>query len=357
MTTATTLDPQKSEAFAGRLLGYINGAGLAMMISIGHRTGLFDALADGQSRTSDELATTAGLDERYVREWLGAMTTGALVDHDAETKRFRLPAEHAAWLTREASPQNMAVTAQFVSVLGGVEDDIVTCFREGGGVPYDAFPRFHEVMAEESAQTVLAPLEDAILPLVPGLIERLESGIDVLDIGCGRGRAMIQLAARFPKSTFTGYDISEEAITDGRREAQAKGLDNVRLEVQDVANLPGTTFDLVTAFDAIHDQAAPATVLSEIASSLRPGGVFLMQDIHASSHVEKNLEHPLAPFLYTISAMHCMTVSLAADGDGLGTCWGEEKAVSMLKDAGFGSVDVSRLEHDIQNNYYVAQLA
>src|SRR5690606_3222684 len=109
--------------------------------------------------------------------------------------------------------------------------------------------------------------------------------------------------------------------------------------------------DLVTAFDAIHDQARPAAVLANIRRALRPGGVFLMQDIRASSHLERNKDHPLGPYLYTISTMHCMSVSLATGGEGLGTVWGEEKALEMLREAGFARVELHRLPHDIMNNY------
>ena len=284
------------------------------------------------------------------------MTTGGVVEYDAGGNTFHLPPEHAAFLTRAASPNNLAVTAQFVSVLGAVEDRIVECFRRGGVVPYSAFTRFHEVMAEESQQTVVDGLRDSILPLVPGLTEALEAGVEVLDVGCGSGRALLTLARAFPRSRFTGFDLSEEAVGSARGEAYHLGLKNARFEVRDVTRLgERERFDLVTAFDAIHDQARPALVLRGIADALRPGGTFLMQDIRGSRHVEKNLDHPVAPFLYTISAMHRMTVSLAAGGDGLGTMWGEEPAAEMLAEAGFGDVAVRQLPHDIMNNFYVAR--
>lgn len=346
----------KAELFAERMLATINGAGVTLMTSVGHRTGLFDAMAALPPSTSGEIARAAGLSERYVREWLGAMTTGGVVEYDAGTEAYSLPPEHAAFLTRAASPNNLAVTAQFVAVLGTVEDQIVERFREGGGVPYSAFPRFHEVMAEESQQTVVAGLGDAILPLAPGLTEALAAGIDVLDVGCGSGRALNTLAKAFPRSWFTGYDLSEEAVVSALREADRQGLVNVRFQTRDVTELGDREqFDLVTAFDAIHDQARPRLVLRGIFDALRPGGTFLMQDIRGSRHVERNMEHPIAPFLYTISAMHCMTVSLAAGGDGLGTMWGEETAVEMLNEAGFRSVEVRQLPHDIMNNFYVAR--
>jgi ubiquinone/menaquinone biosynthesis C-methylase UbiE len=195
----------------------------------------------------------------------------------------------------------------------------------------------------------------AILPLAPGLIEDLREGIQVMDIGCGRGRALILMAKTFPKSDFTGFDFSEEAIAAAREEASRQGLSNIRFKARDAARIEDVArYDLVTAFDAIHDQAAPRNVLKAIYRALRPGGVFLMQDIRASSHVHKNLDHPLGTFTYTISCLHCMTVSLALNGEGLGAAWGEEKALELLAEAGFDNVNVRQLPHDIINNYYIA---
>jgi SAM-dependent methyltransferase len=353
MPTAT-LDRAKAEAFTDRLLDTLNSGALALMTSIGHRTGLFDALGDGAPVTSEELAAEAGLDERYVREWLGAMLTGGIVEHDPATRRFSLPAEHAAALTRAAAPNNLAALAQYIGLLGTVEDRIVECFEKGGGVPYEEHGRFQEVMAEDSGQTVLPVLTDAILPLVPGLTDKLEAGIRVLDVGCGSARALNLMARHYPKSCFVGYDISQEGIDAGRREAN--GTPNLRLEVRDVTDLPDVAaYDLITAFDAIHDQAHPDRVLLGIYRALRPNGVFLMQDISASSDVAKNVDHPIGTLLYTISCMHCMTVSLACNGHGLGAMWGREKAHEMLAEAGFKRVRIHDLPHDPQNCYYVVR--
>ncbi|HEV2761845.1 MAG TPA: class I SAM-dependent methyltransferase, partial [Pyrinomonadaceae bacterium] len=189
-----------------------------------------------------------------------------------------------------------------------------------------------------------------------GLADALRRGIDVLDVGCGRGRALPLMAEAFPLSRFTGYDFSEEVVAEANAEAARKGLTNLRYVVKDAATLADVErFDLITAFDAIHDQAQPAKVLAGISRALKSDGVFLMQDIAGSSHLHKNMELPLAPMLYTISCMHCMTVSLALGGAGLGTMWGEELASSMLADAGFQSVAVQRLPHDVMNCYYVAK--
>ena len=355
--TAITINEAKADKFAEQMLGILNNAALALMASIGHRTGLFDAMAKLPPATSAAIAATAGLNERYVREWLGAMTTGRIVEYNETNTTYFLPVEHAAFLTRVASPNNLAVTTQFIPVLAGVEDRIIECFRRGGGVPYSAYPRFHEVMAEESAQTVVAGLFDHILPLAPGLIEKLRRGIEVLDVGCGRGRALIQMAAKFPNSSFTGYDFSEETINAANREAKERRLNNTGFEVKDVASINGCLrFQLITAFDAVHDQAQPARVLTAIAGALEDDGLFLMQDIAGSSHVHKNLAHPLGPLNYTISCLHCMTVSLAQGGAGLGAAWGEEMALRMLSEAGFANVEVKRLPHDIINNYYLCRL-
>jgi 2-polyprenyl-3-methyl-5-hydroxy-6-metoxy-1,4-benzoquinol methylase len=250
---------------------------------------------------------------------------------------------------------------QWIPILGQVEDEIVNCFKKGGGVPYSSYKRFHEVMEEESAQTVLSVLFESIIPLVPQLEDRLKKGINVLDIGCGSGRVMNMMANQFPLSKFTGYDISQEAIKNAQSQSLINGTKNVDFKVKDVSKIldPSTnlSFDLITAFDAIHDQAEPGTVLTNIVSLLKPDdGIFLMQDILSSSLLKNNIDHPLGIFLYTISCIHCMSVSLAQDGIGLGAMWGKEKAVEMLKEAGFTKVDVKQLPHDFQNYYYICRI-
>jgi 2-polyprenyl-3-methyl-5-hydroxy-6-metoxy-1,4-benzoquinol methylase len=340
--TSNQIDTKKAEAFADR-------------ISIGHRTGLFDVMSSMPPSTSEEIAKNASLNERYVREWLGAMVASEIVHCDPEGPKYSLPGEHAAFLTRESAPDNIAVFAQYIPLLGTVEDKIIECFKNGGGVPYSDFPRFHEVMAEDSGQTVVAALLEHILPLIPDAREKLHNGIDVLDVGCGSGRALNLLAKTYPNSRFIGYDLSEEAINFAKNAARAEGLSNVKFEIKDLTSfdLNGEKFDLITAFDAIHDQARPDRVLAGISKALHDDGTFLMQDIAGSSHHHKNIDHPIGPLLYTISTMHCMTVSLAQDGMGLGTMWGEEKAREMLDDAGFKNIEVKKLPHDFQNYFYI----
>ena len=351
----TEVELTGSEEFAERLVRLLNDGALALLVSVGHRTGLFDVMSSLPAATSAEIASAADLNERYVREWLAAMTTGGIVDHDAAAETFELPAERAAWLTRAAGPDNLAMQAQYVALMALVEDQIVDCFHHGGGVPYSEFPKFQRLMAEDSGAVHDATLLDITLPLVPDLIERLRDGIDVADVGCGSGHAINLMAEAFPQSRFVGFDLSDDGLAAARTEAAEKGLTNASFEERDAAALDETArFDLITSFDAVHDQARPDLMLAGIAQALRPDGVYLCVDVGASSTLAENVDHPLGPFLYTISCMHCMTVSLAYDGMGLGTMWGEQKARAMLRDAGFAKIETEKVVGDVVNSYYIA---
>jgi 2-polyprenyl-3-methyl-5-hydroxy-6-metoxy-1,4-benzoquinol methylase len=353
--TTQELDTGRAEAFAGRILGVVNDGMLALMVSVGHRTGLFDTMAALEPAESKTVAEAAGLQERYVREWLGAMVTGGIVDYDPAAGTYWLPPEHAGSVTRAAGPGNIGSFAQFIAMLGQVEGDVVAAFRDGGGVPYARFPEFTRLMAEDSAMVFDATLIDTVLPLVEGLPGRLADGIDVADVGCGSGHAINLMATAYPKSRFVGFDFSAEAVAAANAEAASRGLRNARFEERDVATLDGApAFDFVTTFDSVHDQAKPDVVLRAIHAMVRPGGTYLCVDIRASSDIADNVDHPLGPFLYTVSCMHCMTVSLAQGGAGLGAAWGEQTALAMLGQAGFGDVHVQTVEGDIANNYYVA---
>jgi len=347
-------DKKKSKDFADRMVEIMNNGALALMISIGHRTGLFDTMHNMSPATSGEIADQAGLNERYVREWLGAMTVGKIVECNPSGPRFSLPLEHASRLTREAKQNNLALFAQYIPLLGINEDKIIECFRKGGGIPYSEYKRFHQVKAEDCAQMVVPAIIDKILPVIPGIIESLQRGIEVLDVGCGSGQILNHMANYFPNSRFVGYDFSEEAITTGKNDAEKQSLTNINFEIKDLTTFEfETKYDFITAFDAIHDQPNPEKVLARISGSLKPNGIFLMQEIAASSDVWKNSNHFIGPMLYTISCLHCMSVSLSQNGPGLGTMWGEEKTLVMLRKVGFNSIRVEKLPHDFQYTYYI----
>jgi SAM-dependent methyltransferase len=357
--TATSSPPafaaRTAEEFAGHLFGLFTGAALSFLIDIGHRTGLFDAAAQGPA-TSAGLAGRAGLQERYVREWLGAMATAGMVQYQADDGLFRLPPEHAACLTG-ATVANLAPLARITTCLGRHVDAVATAFRAGGGVPYAAYlPELHDVMDALWRPLFEELLVAEILPLAPGVTERFTAGARAADVACGTGTALVVLGAAFPATTFVGYDLDAAALARARAEAARRGLTNVSFEHQDAARLAtDEPFDVVMVFNAIHDQAQPAAVLQRIRQALVPGGVFLMNEPRISSDLADNIGNPMAPFTYAISTLHCVTVSLAAGGAGLGTGWGEQLALRMLHDAGFGPVAVHDAPGDPGNAVFVTR--
>jgi SAM-dependent methyltransferase len=334
------LDRKRVQEFARKLFGFYTAGQVTLLVDIGHRTGLFAAAAQGPG-TSEEIARRAGLSERYVREWLGAMAAAGVVEYDAAGKKFTLPAEHALCLTGDSS-RNLAPTSRILAMLAKRVDRVAECFRTGGGVSYAEFrPDFTEHQDASWRRLYDGLLVKGFLPLAKGLPERLQAGILVADVGCGTGHAVNVMAREYPRSTFVGYDVSAEAIERATAEVAAFGLTNARFEALDVTRLPSEPkFDLITSFDSIHDQRDPATALSRVASALAPNGLYVMVEPRASSNLEDNLGNPFAPYLYGMSVMHCMTVSLAEGGAGLGTAWGEQTARRMLREAGFTSVEV-----------------
>ncbi|HUS68813.1 MAG TPA: methyltransferase domain-containing protein [Kofleriaceae bacterium] len=291
------MDRHRADAFAGQMRGLLNHAMLGLMVSIGHRTGLFDAMAALPPSPCGAVADAAGLDERHVREWLGAMVTGGIVEYDGRRATYFLPREHAASLTRGAGPHNLARLSGMVSTYGAAEDRVIDCFRRGGGVPATDLASGEEVCA-----------------LVPGLVERLRDGLDVVEVGESDG----SLARAFPASRV------------GR--AAPAGL----------SALAPATVDVVVAVDVLHD--LPVRALEGVCRALRPGGVLVCRDIHASSHLADNAEHPLGPAIYAIATLQGLPMV------------GEEKTRALLLAAGFGEVAVRRVAGDPFHCHYVASV-
>lgn len=347
---------ESPSSFAERAVQILNDGCLALMMSIGHQTGLYDVMAKLPPATSAEIASAAGLNERYVREWLGGMVVSRIVRYDPETRSYFLPPEHASLLTRAAGADNFASFMQYVGLMGQVEEQVVEAFHTGAGVPYSAYPRFQHLQGEESRQMYSTNLVQRIVPLDAELQRRLRDGANVADVGTGSGNAPNLLAQAFPASRFTGFDMSEEGIAAAKAAAAEMRLTNVRFEVRDIATIDEIeSYDVVTAFDVIHDLAKPREVLRRISGALKPDGIFLMVDIAAASRLEENLDHPLAPALFTFSTMHCMSVSLAQRGEGLGTVWGKETAIELLAEAGLTNVKLESIEGDILHAIYIAR--
>jgi 2-polyprenyl-3-methyl-5-hydroxy-6-metoxy-1,4-benzoquinol methylase len=236
---------------------------------------------------------------------------------------------------------------------------VVDGFRTGKGVPYENYPRFQQFMGELADAKHQQVLVDIFLPSVDEgtIVRQMKSGIRVCDLGCAEGLALILMAGAFPRSEFTGIDIAAEALEKARAAAAQRNLTNVRFLNRDAAGMADDQdlagrFDYVTAFDAIHDQTRPLEALRGVHAILKPGGAFSMVDIAAGSSVEANRDHPMGPFLYTVSLMHCLPVGLMDGGSGLGMMWGREKAVALLKDAGFNNVQVMAIPQDAFNLHY-----
>lgn len=350
------MDKTRAKAFMGTMVGLMNGGSLALMCSVGHRTGLFDTMAGLPPSTSSQIADAAGLNERYVREWLAAMAAGFIVDYDPVNETFQLPDEHRTLVTRAGGPLNIANTLQYIALMGRVEDDVVEAFSTGEGVPYDRFPAFQALMAEQSATRFDAALIDEMIPNIPGAVDALTSGVHLADVGCGQGHALLLLAAAFPNSTFTGFDFSAEAIERANATASRSGLTNVTFVQRDAATLDEhEMFALITTFDAIHDQAHPKKVLANIFAALEPGGRYLCVEPKAESDLADNLDDPIAPYVYTISTMHCMSVSIAGGGEGLGTAWGTDRIKAYLADAGFRDIETHDVKADRTNTHFAAR--
>jgi 2-polyprenyl-3-methyl-5-hydroxy-6-metoxy-1,4-benzoquinol methylase len=352
------------DAFARKLTDILNYGALNLALGLGYRARLFDVMdAMDRPAAADAIAGQAGLDARYVKEWLGVMVCGGVVELSEDedgTERFHLPRAHADLLTRRAGSANLGVYTQEIPLLTRCAmDEVLEGFCTGRGVAYHNYPRFQQFMGQLANAKHREVLVESFLPSVDNgtIVARMAAGIRVCDLGCAEGVALMLMAEAFPHSTFVGVDISAEALHTARAAAKRKGLANVAFIQQDAGALTESdalagTFDYVTAFDAIHDQTRPLEALRGVAALLKPDGAFSMVDIAAGSRLADNRHHAMGPFLYTVSLMHCMPVGLVDGGHGLGMMWGREKAVAMLREAGFDRVEVFAIPQDDFNLHF-----
>jgi SAM-dependent methyltransferase len=282
------------------------------------------------------------------------MATAGIVEYQPGSGRYRLPPAHAICLTG-SGVDNLAPLASFTVALAKHVPAVSEAFRGGGGVAYSAYlPELHDIMEALWGPIYDTLLVDELVPLAPGLARKLTTGARAADVACGTGRALVALATAYPASTFVGFDADRTAVERARARAADRNLTNLSFQTRDAATLTvAEPFDAVFVFNAIHDQAAPAAVVRRIHDALVPGGAFLMNEPRLSSDLEDNLTNPMAPFVYAISTLHCLTVSLAEGGAGLGAAFGEQIATQLLKDAGFGEVTVHDAPGDPGNAVFV----
>lgn len=346
MSTAQSLNMNQAQDLAFRVVEDMGGAFIMALGYIGDRLGLFKAMAGAGPLTSTQLAERTSLNERYVREWLRAMVAGEYLDYDTASERYVMTREQEFVLANESSPLFVGGAFHFTtpSVLNAPR--VMEAFKEGGGIPYS------EIGAEIpcAIERFFKPgyinfLTSEWLPAVPGLIKRLEQGATVLDIGCGHGQSTVSLGRAFPNSVIVGIDYHEPSITRATELAAAEGLDNVTFITASADQIPnGKKYDLICTFDCIHDMVDPIATLKAIRKALAPDGVYLWSEPNASANAHEN-RNPVGKVFHAISPLHCMTVSLAYKGAGLGTIIGETGARELAKQAGFKGFEKLAIEN------------
>ncbi|WP_141310070.1 methyltransferase domain-containing protein [Streptomyces spinoverrucosus] len=339
MAAPREVDEAKVEAFMEKALGDLSGMMTVGLCHLGDRLGLFKDLVAHGPANSQDLADRLDLNERYVREWLRGLTAAGYLE-EPEPGRFALPAEHAPALADESGPMFLGGVYQMVPAALAPYERLCEAFRRGGGVQQSEYPDIlWDGMSRFTGSWFESVMVDDWLSTFPHVVEKLERGIDVADVGCGAGRALIVLAQAFPRSRFTGFDNFPVQVERARQNAERAGVtDRVTFETVDAAQgLPGR-YDLITTFDVIHDSAQPKRLLAAIRAATKDDGDYLMLEINCEDRPQDNVG-PVATMFYGFSMFYCMTTSLANDGAALGTCGMPEAVVrSLCAEAGFSDV-------------------
>jgi SAM-dependent methyltransferase len=346
-------DQAKADAFVGKVFGDTVGVASAALARIGDQLGLFKDLASHGPSTAAELAARTGTHERYVREWLGGMASAGYLGYDADTNRFRLPAEHAPVLAQEGGPTFFGGVQEELFGCLNVLDRVADAFASGGGVSWADYPEgMYRGIERFSRGWFDNLLLQQWLPALPDVLAGLERGIRVADVGCGRGQALIKLATAFPASRFTGYDSHAGSVDAATRAARASGVDDrVSFRQLDVASGLPTAYDLVTTFDVVHDAANPLALLGSIRRALASNGTYLCLEINCADNLEGNLG-PVGALFYGFSVLLCMTTSLASGGAGLGTLGlPESRLRAMADEAGFSHVQRVPIDNPFNTLY------
>lgn len=331
------MNKDRVKAFAEKVFGDMAGAMTAGLAYIGVETGLFRAMAGKGPMEARAVAGAAGLDERYVSEWLKGMVCAGYLEYDADGDTYAFPDEHAFLLASDDTDHFAGGLFAMAPPLLKVAPQVAESFRRGGGVPFEAYG--------EEGVTALDlinrgnyehKLTDYWLATMPDVVERLREGGRALDVGCGTGHVSLVLARAFPESRFVGLDIHTESVDRARRLADERGLaDRVQFDTAPVEELEDEDgFDLITICDCIHDLTDPVRTLDAVRRRLKPGGALFVVEPKAADRLEDN-RHPVGTMFYGFSVLHCMTQSLAEGGPGLGTCMGPARTEALLREAGF----------------------
>ncbi len=333
---------RKKVAALARQVGTDFGAAMTVALAyVGDRLGLFKALAPGTALTTAEIATQTGLTERYVREWAATMAAAGYLDYSPAEGRFRMNPEQAMVLANEDTTFFTAGAFQYAVACYRQLDKLMNVFQNGGGVPFTDFgPDIVEAIERLFHVGYETWVADQWIPAVPDIQQTLEHGGEAAEVGCGAGQCLIPVAAAFPTARFRGYDVDAASLERAREKAKRAGIGD-RLSFEQIAaeSLPfEERFDVVMAFNCIHDMAQPRAALAGIRRVLKPNGAFLWSEAEVSDQLEDNL-NTFGRTLYGASTMHCLTVSLAQNGEGLGSAIGENLARSLAVEAGFATFE------------------
>jgi 2-polyprenyl-3-methyl-5-hydroxy-6-metoxy-1,4-benzoquinol methylase len=348
------MDKDRIKAFSGQVFTDMAGAMTAGLGYIGVKTGLFRRMADGDWMTLEDVVKASGLHTRYVDEWLRGMVSAGYLDYEPGREAYRLPDEHAYLLASEGTDHFMGGLLLFAPVLLGVAPRVADAFEQGGGVPFEAYGKEGiqalDMINRGQYEQRLSPT--GWLAPLPDVVARLEGGGRVLDVGCGAGGAAMTLARAFPQATVVGLDPDEESIRHAKAAADSEQMgERIRFVAKKTGDLePGEPYDLITAFDCLHDLADPVTTLREIRALLDAQGVLFIVEPRAADALEDN-RHAIATMYYGFSVFHCMTQSLANGGPGLGTCMGPARTEALAREAGFTGFEALDIRSPVLSFY------
>lgn len=342
-----TIDEQRVEEFGEQILRDDSRIMLLPLAYIGDQLDLFQDLHEEGPLSVEGLAEVSGCNARYLEEWLSAMASAGWIEYDPDGDTFDLSPEHALFLADEESQHYLAGHFEWGQAMAEMADDIKACFETGDGVAMeDHHPKVPKAIDRGTAPAFKNFLPEVwITELLPELDEQLREGARVADVGCGSGRSLVEMAHEYPESTFEGFEPNEESAQRARTKAKEHGLDDqITVKTEPASALPEAAYDLVCTFDVIHDLVDPQGVINDLSAALKPGGTYLMQEFNASEDLE-DMQGPLGTLIYSFSTMYCMTVSLAHDGAGIGTCMGERLPREMCETAGFSSFEKLDFDH------------
>jgi SAM-dependent methyltransferase len=335
------IDEAKLHEFVGKALGELGGAMNGLLIFIGDRLGLFNAMAGADNpMTPDDLAQKTGTNPRIIREWLLALTAGGYVNYIAEKGSFVLPPEAAIALTDVNSPAYIAGGYEMLTSVFKDEEKIIQTFKTGKGLGW----RDHNNYLFEATERFFKPSYAAYLTKnwIPSL-EEVESklkkgGAKVADVGCGYGASTILMAKAYPESEFIGFDYHGPSVEYARKQAEKEGLQNVTFEVAGSTEYRGDDYDLIGFFDCFHDMGNPAGAAAHAYKALKKrDGTLMLVEPFANDKVEENLT-PVGRVFYSASTVVCVPASLNENGPALGAQAGEAKLAEVLKAAGFTKI-------------------